>query len=216
MQKKYDLIVFDWEGTLGCDILSKVIMLLLAQDEIVTQDLDFIINALDTGLMQAIPILFPQASPIIQQEILAAINQQILNDKNSGTLLPGAYDIIAQLSSSGYLIAIASNKNKNDLAQVLHASKLDEFIKVTRTSSETMPKPNPLMLQEILDIFAVSPDKTLMIGDAIVDVQMAKSLGVDAIGIDFSRTQAKLLLQEGALRVFSSYNDVAKHLQLPR
>ena len=65
-----------------------------------------------------------------------------------------------------------------------------------------------------MDVCGATPSQTLMIGDSVSDIEMAKQLGVDAIGVDFYHQQAANLRMTGALDVFDDYQELAKYLQL--
>ena len=71
------------------------------------------------------------------------------------------------------------------------------------------------MLEEIMDVFGQTPSTTLMIGDAATDMEMAKSINVTAIGVDFYHQNADLLRAAGATVVFDDYQLLAQFLKLP-
>ena len=71
------------------------------------------------------------------------------------------------------------------------------------------------MLEELMAEFDTNPNETLMVGDSVSDIEMAKSIGVDAIGVDFCLQQEAALRAAGALDVFDDYQQLAEYLQLP-
>ena len=91
---------------------------------------------------------------------------------------------------------------------------LDALFKVTRSAGLAAPKPNPQMLEEIIETFQLTPADTLMIGDSITDVEMAKQLDVDVVGVDFYHQHRAQLQAAGALQVFDDYRELARYLKL--
>ena len=217
MGKKYRLLVFDWEGTLGMDTLSQVLLVLddsairlgmLAADPVTARE------SIGFGLIKAIHRLYPQAS-LHQQEILFSTVSAVLTKDCTGTrLIPGALELIKRVFDAEYLLAIATNKGQQSLQRALHASGIDQYIKVTRCAGQLPAKPCPQMLQELMDVFDVNSDETLMIGDSVSDIEMARALGVDAIGVDMHQLSTPELLSAGAQKVCANYSQVAAFLQL--
>ena len=62
---------------------------------------------------------------------------------------------------------------------------LSDFFYTTRSASQAPAKPCPQMLEEIMDVCCVSPEQTLVVGDSVSDIEMAKQVNVIAIGVDF-------------------------------
>jgi phosphoglycolate phosphatase len=55
----------------------------------------------------------------------------------------------------------------------------------SRTADETAGKPDPLMLQELMQEFGVAPERVLMVGDTTHDLQMALNAGVPSVGVSY-------------------------------
>ena len=72
------------------------------------------------------------------------------------------------------------------------------------------------MLEEIMAEFDVPASATIMIGDSPTDMEMAKSIQVTALGVDFYHQQETALIAAGALAVFDEYQLVTDFLKLPR
>ena len=123
-------------------------------------------------------------------------------------LLPGARSCIEQLAQAHIKLAIATNKSARSLTFDLEASGLKPYFKITRSASETAPKPDPQMLLEILACFDLLVSSALMIGDSFWDMEMAQKIQMDCIGIDFSCQNEASLLASGAKKVFQNYTDV--------
>ena len=99
--------------------------------------------------------------------------------------------------------------------RALHVSELEIYFPVTRSADQAPAKPCPQMLEEILELTGVSADQTLMIGDAISDIEMASALDVASIGVDFYYQQGDDLKVAGALQVFDDFATLGDYLGLP-
>lgn len=217
MGKPYRLVVFDWEGTLG-DTLGQIL------DTVATEarrlnfgeiDEELARQSVELGLVKAVKKVFPHLSLQQQEQLLLAVHHSLVSRTTHVYLIPGTKEVARQLHRAGINLAIATNKGHQSLQRILHASGLDEFFKVTRSAGQTPPKPCPQMLEEILAEFDVGIHETLMVGDSVTDIEMAKNLGVDAIGVDFYHQQEAALRAAGAMEVFDDYQRFAAYLQLP-
>lgn len=217
MSNPYQLIVFDWEGT-----ISDTLGLILHTVSKEARDLGFgdvdpyeARQYVDLGLAQALRKLFPHLT-LAQSELLMHASQHAMVTRPAEVcLLPGAYEAIQSMHNAGIHLAIASNKGQNSLARALHTTGLDSFFKVTRSASQAPAKPCPQMLEEIIEVFDQTPSSTLMIGDSTTDMEMAGSIHVAALGVDFYHQNKDALSAAGALAVFDDYQQVMQFLKLP-
>lgn len=217
MSKRYRLVVFDWEGTLG-DTLGQI----LNNVAVEARRLNFgelneqlARQSVELGLVKAMKIVFPHLTLRQHQELLQAVQQSLVSRHADVYLIPGARLIIERLVQAGIDVAIATNKGQQSLQRALQLSGLDEWIKITRSAGQTPPKPCPQMLEEILNEFMLSPDEAIMVGDSVTDVEMAKLIGMDAVGVDFYHQQREALTAAGALCVFDDFQLLAEYMHLP-
>ncbi|KTC86010.1 MULTISPECIES: HAD family hydrolase [Legionella] len=216
MGKPYRLVVFDWEGTLG-DILGQILNSVSTEAKRLQfgeLDEQLARQSVGLGLVLALKKSFPHLNEEQQEQLLLAVHQSLVSRTTEVYLIPGAREIAERLQHAGIDIGIATNKGHQSLQRVLQASGLDQLFKVTRSAGQTPAKPCPQMLEEIMDTYGVNAKETLMVGDSVSDIEMAKSIAVDAIGVDFYHQQEAALLNAGALAVFDDYQQLAKYLQL--
>ncbi|MFC3909155.1 HAD family hydrolase [Legionella dresdenensis] len=216
MSKQYRLVVFDWEGTL-CDTLGQVIHCVENEARRLNfGELDWEIasQSVELGLNNAIRKVFPHLSPEQHYELVNAVQTVLVSRGLQLYLFPGAKETIEQLHQKGIDLAIASNKGQQSLMRAVQQSGLDDYFKVIKSASQSEPKPSPQMLEEILAIYSLPAGEALMVGDSLSDIKMAKSIGVDAIGVDFYHQNSSALMMEGALGVFHDYKQIARFLNL--
>ena len=92
---------------------------------------------------------------------------------------------MAGLAASGHRLGVATGKSRKGLDRSLAASGLGAYFHGTRCADECHSKPHPQMLYELMDEFAVPPERTLMIGDTTHDLKMAQNAGVAALAVAY-------------------------------
>ncbi|WP_298625678.1 HAD family hydrolase [uncultured Legionella sp.] len=217
MSNPYQLVVFDWEGTIS-DTLGLILHTVANEANILGfGDIDpyQARKYVDLGLLQALKKLFPQLSIGEQEQLIQAVQHAMITRTAETYLFPGTLEFIQQLHHAKIDLAIATNKGHQSLVRALQATGLDEFFKVTRAAGQVPAKPCPQMLEEIMEEFGRDHSTTLMIGDSATDMEMAASINVAAIGVDFYHQQEASLKDAGALAVFDDYKLLADYLKLP-
>lgn len=216
MFKHYQLVVFDWEGTITENSLGYMVVAMAIAAErlhLPSFDLAYARQVITLGPAAAVKKLYPGAS-LHEQEDLFNETQKTTQDISSTVqLLPGVKQTIQWLHTEGMHLAIATNKSTQGLARVLRLSGIGDYIHVTRSATEAPPKPCPQMLEEIMSEFSLAAQETLMVGDSSSDMEMAATLGVDAIGMDFFQTDEQGLRAAGALAVFHDYEQLTQYIK---
>ncbi|TAL63796.1 MAG: HAD family hydrolase [Legionella sp.] len=218
MSNPYQLVVFDWEGTIS-DTLGQILHTVAFEaHELGFGDIDpyEARKYVDLGLIQALKKLLPHLSDKEQHLLNQAVQQAMVTRPSEVCLIPGALDFIRLLQAAKIDIAIATNKGQNSLHRALQAADLEDVFRVTRSAGQVPAKPCPQMLEEIMAEFGRDAASTLMIGDSVTDMEMARNIHVDAIGVDFYHQQEEALKTAGALAVFDNYQLLAKYLHLPQ
>lgn len=218
MSNPYQLIVFDWEGTIS-DTLGLILHTVSTEaKKLGFGELDPYVarKYVDLGLVQALRKTFPDLSSKQHDQLLQAVHQAMITRPSEVCLIPGAREFIQQAHDAKIDIAIATNKGQQSLLRALQVTGLNALFKVTRSAGQTPAKPCPQMLEEIMDEFGSDSASTLMIGDSSSDIEMARNINVTAIGVDFYHQQEDALKAAGALAVFDDYQLLANFLGLPK
>lgn len=216
MASSYQLVVFDWEGTIS-DTLGQILH--IVADEAIALGLGAIDfeearRFVDLGLVQALKKVLPNLSTHEYEHLLNSVQKALVTHSSQVYLMPGVLELIEALHAAKVNLAIATNKGHHSLLKSLANSGLDKYFKVTRSAGLVPAKPCPQMLEEIMDEFGVAACDTLMIGDSPTDMEMAHSIQVAAVGVDFYQHQEAALKAAGAVAVFDDYHQVAKFLKL--
>ncbi len=211
----YELIVFDWDGTLMDS--EQTIVYCLQQ---AATDLGYPVpeaaqarDVIGLGLNQAVARLFPDLDAQQVQALADQYRRHFLNqDRPASPLFEGARGLLETLAARDHFLAVATGKSRRGLDMELKSSGLGELFHTTRCADETFSKPHPQMLLDILDQLGVDASKTLVVGDTQYDMQMAGNGGSSAVGISHGVHEPERLLEYGALTVVDSLPELADWL----
>lgn len=186
MKNRFDLLIFDWDGTLFDSIEFIVDCLRQAAQENALQipsDRDAR-SVIGLSLKHAMEGLFPgvpdEAIKSLMETYYVRYTRKI---PGPHCLFPGVDAMLRTLRERGYLLAVATGKGRRGLEQVVTATETADLFHTLRTAEETASKPDPRMLLEILAELRVAPERALMIGDSIHDLNMARNAGVPAAAV---------------------------------
>jgi phosphoglycolate phosphatase len=185
MEKRYDLIVFDWDGTVmdSTAVIATSIQSACRDLGLTVPSDEDARHVIGMGLAQALQHAVPDAPPHMHEPLADRYRHYFLAQDQSIPLFDGAVETITELKEAGYLLAVATGKSRKGLDRVMDSSGLREFFIASRTADETFSKPHPAMLHELMDELAVDAERVLMVGDTTHDLQMAINAGVDAVGV---------------------------------
>ena len=210
------LIIFDWDGTL-CDSTGTIVAAMCEaarrQSAPVPAD-SAVLDVIGLSLTKAIEQLFPGLSPEEQGALrLGYSNLYRELDSNPAQLFPGAREILEDLRGAGHHLAVATGKSRQGLDRVLRGLDAGHYFHGSRCADESLSKPHPQMLQELLDEFGYHPADSLMIGDSELDLEMAHAAGMDRVGVSYGVHNAERLRRWSPLAVL---DDLPQLLSLPR
>ncbi|MEM7515590.1 MAG: HAD-IA family hydrolase [Planctomycetota bacterium] len=197
----YDVIVFDWDGTL-MDSIGTIVA--CAQRTLG-----------DLGLP---PVSDGQIRDLVGLRLLTIAERLVASDDATlhgrfvevysrhwrttfrGELfpLPVSAAVLQALEDRGQMMAVATGKSRRGLEADLDSTGFRRFFATTRTVDESPSKPSPGMLLEIMDELGVRPGKTLVVGDTTHDVLMARNAEVDVVGVLSGSHDRGTLLGAGA------------------
>jgi phosphoglycolate phosphatase len=185
--RQFDLIAFDWDGTL---FDSTAIITRCIQDAVrdvggsVPSDTDasYVIGmGLMAALAHAAPDVPKEKYPLLGERYKAHYTRH----QNDISLFAGVLPMLHTLKNRQHFLAVATGKSRRGLDETLAREELHGLFHASRTADETAGKPHPLMLQELMAEFGVRPERLLMIGDTTHDLQMALNAGCPSVGVSY-------------------------------
>jgi phosphoglycolate phosphatase len=216
MARRYDLIVFDWDGTVmdSTAVIANSIQsacrdlnLMVPSDEVAR-------HVIGLGLDQALRYAVPSAGAEKHADLVARYRHHFFSQENAMPLFDGAEQLIQDLRADGYLLAVATGKNRNGLDRALKASNMSHYFHSTRTADQTVSKPDPTMLHEILEELEVSTARALMVGDTTHDLQMAINAGVTSLGMTHGAHPEEQLLELKPLALLDGFASLREWLNV--
>ncbi len=194
--KPYQLVVFDWDGTLMDSTGHIVYCMQQAIEKLELAPLTDgqISHIIGLGLNEAVQTLYPGSSAALVQALANQYREIWLNHPYESPLFANARELLLQLAEQNYFLAVATGKSRRGLDKVLTATGLADIFHATRCADESRSKPNPEMLHDIFDRLGVYAKDTLMIGDTEFDLKMAHNAGADSLGISHGAHPTEQLL----------------------
>jgi phosphoglycolate phosphatase len=185
--RRFDLIAFDWDGTLF-DSTGLIVQCIQAACRDVgvavpsNADAAYVIGlGLHDALKHAAPGLPPERYP----ELGNRYRHHYFARQDELVLFDGTLAMLQALKARNHLLAVATGKGRRGLDDALAHAQLHGLFDATRTADETASKPHPLMLQELMAELGVAPERTLMIGDTTHDLLLARNAGTARVGVSF-------------------------------
>ena len=187
MDKRFELLVFDWDGTL-MDSTAVIVASLQAA----CGDLGLAVptderaqHIIGLGLHDALAYVLPDINPAMYPRVVERYGHHFRLRDPETPLFAGAEDTLRELTAAGHRLAIATGKSRRGLDRALEKTGLATLFDATRCGEESATKPHPGMLIDLMRILDAEPGTTLMIGDTTHDLQMAINAGVAAVAAAF-------------------------------
>ena len=197
--RRYRLVVFDWDGTLAdsTDIIAEALRGACADIGLPVPDAASARYVIGLGLRDALAHVAPALPPERYPELSLHYRRRFLARDPEIPLFAGARELLDELADAGYLLAVATGKTRIGLDRAMAASGLAGRFHATRCADESRPKPHPEMLLHLMDALAVSPGSTLMVGDTTHDLELARDAGADAVAVAYGAHPPEGLVRLG-------------------
>lgn len=212
---KYELVVFDWDGTLldsagaiVCAIQSACVDLNLPIPDDARAR-----HVIGLGLADALRHAVPELKPDSYQAMIDRYRHHYLGGDQALKLFDGVPEMLQRLSEAGHLLAVATGKSRLGLERALDHSGLRPFFQASRCADECHSKPHPQMLQELMAEFGVAVESTVMIGDTSHDLLMAINAGVDSLAVTYGAHPHEHLLEHKPLVCLNSIQELDRWLR---
>ncbi|MGN4996934.1 HAD-IA family hydrolase [Aeromonas sp. 61P] len=207
------LAIFDWDGTL-MDSVGRIVACVQAA----ARDCELAVPApaqirqiiglsLDVAMSRLFPLCSGSGATSGERQIAAIIDRyrhHYLHDATPSPLFAGAGELLHDWQLRGLQLAIATGKSRRGLDRVLDETGLRSLFVTSRGADEARSKPDPLMLEQILDELGLSPRQAVMIGDSVHDMAMAEAIAMPRIGVTWGVDSRDALGRQGPVAVVDS------------
>lgn len=210
MPKQFDLLIFDWDGTLmdsagvivdsiqrACEDIGRAAPSERASRQII-----------GLGLIQALQTLLPDLPADDYPRLVERYRHHYLGRDADLPLFAGVAGGIRDLHARGFRLAVATGKSRIGLERALETSGLGDWFAATRCADQTHSKPHPAMVLELIDELDADPARTLVIGDTSHDLLMASNAGVASLGVTYGAHEAGDLHPHAPLALMDSFAEV--------
>jgi phosphoglycolate phosphatase len=187
MNKRYDLIVFDWDGTVmdSTSVIAGSIQAACRDLGLNIPDDETARHVIGLGLDQALRYAVPDMPDTMRLDLVDRYRHHFMARDQAIPLFDGARQTIAELHDAGYRLGVATGKSRAGLNRAMESSGMKNYFHATRTADQALSKPDPAMLLELMDELDVNAERTLMVGDTTHDVQMAQNAKVDVVAVGY-------------------------------
>lgn len=208
--KRYELLVFDWDGTL-MDSASEIVSTMqqaIQGTGLPERTPEQMRELIGLGINEVLARLFPDLDTQSVRARLERYRARYGVKRSKAKLFGPVKTALEELRDQGYVMAVATGKGRRGLDAAMVSTATRDFFRFTRCADESVPKPAPDMLEELLLRAATMPAQALMIGDTEYDMAMARAAGVDAVGVACGVHDSARLRRAGAIDVL----DTVEHL----
>jgi len=208
--RRFDLIAFDWDGTLfdSTAIIVRCIQRAVADVGGTVPSERDAAYVIGMGLMQALAHAAPDVPPDKYPELGARYRHHYQAHQDDLSLFAGVLEMLDALRRRHHWLVVATGKSRKGLDEVLNAVELKGMFDGSRAADETAGKPHPRMLHELMREFGTDPGRTLMIGDTTHDLQMARNAGCASVGVSYGAHEPDTFQALGPLHVAHSVREL--------
>lgn len=212
---RYDLLVFDWDGTIvdSTGHIAASLQASFADLGLPVPSSEAARHVIGLGLQDALTYLNPDLPEVRYEEVTDRYRHHFLAGDAGICCFPDVAHSIASLNRSGYLLAVATGKSRRGLDRSMQALALAEHFHASRCADEGFPKPHPDMLETLMDMLGVDPERTLMIGDTTHDLQMAANAKVGAVAVTYGAHAVTDLQSLKPLACVASFGELMQWLR---
>lgn len=217
--RPYDLIAFDWDGTLVDSIGAIVACTEAALGELglASPGVAAIRATIGLGLEETAARYLPRVDRASLDQLTASYRRHWFGGWGTcSALFEEVVTVVSTLRAAGYRLAIATAKGRRGLRADLERLGLERHFDATRTAEESAGKPDPLMLHQLMEQLGATPERTLMVGDAVWDLRMARNAATAAVGVASGAESREALVACDPLAVLERVGELPRWLATRR
>ena len=213
MGKRFELIIFDWDGTLmdSAGTIVACIQAAAVDLGLPPPSEERARHVIGLGLREALRFALPQLAEDRHVELAERYRYHYLSQDQELKMFAGIPDLI-ELLARDFRLAVATGKSRKGLDRAMAVSGVGSYFGATRCADECHSKPHPQMVEELMAEFSVTGNTTLVIGDTTHDVEMAFAAGASAVAVSYGAHSRRDLEVLSPLHCADSVADLAAWL----
>ena len=212
---KYDLAIFDLDGTLlntiG-DLAASVDYVMRSRNLPEHSDAEYR-NMVGGGIKRlverALPAHLAKDDGYVE-ECVAQFRRYYVDNIDRHTLpYEGMVELLEELCQRGVAVAVASNKFQHGTERLI--SKFFgniEFVAIEGNREGEPLKPDPRIVEKIIAIAGAKRERTVMVGDSGIDIRTAAAANIASIGVAWGFRYADELYDAGATTVVTKTDEL--------
>jgi phosphoglycolate phosphatase len=209
------LIIFDCDGTLidSQHLIVEAMQRAFAGIGLACPDRAAVLDTIGLSILESMAVLAPSEPPALLARLAVAYRDRCISLRGQGgslePLFPGAAAFIKELArSETFLLGLATGKSRRGVARFLAAEGLEGLFSTTQTADDAPSKPHPAMLLQAMAEAGAEPEHTLMVGDSVFDMEMARRAGVTPVAVAWGYGKASDLRRAGAKHIVRSFAEL--------
>jgi len=183
---QYSLVIFDWDGTL-MDSTARIVSCMQSTAKIANLPVPSeqqVKGIIGLSMAAVLDKMFPAAGIERRTELTDIYRQHYIElDTTPSPLFEGTLPLLEELKSRNIKTAVATGKARAGLTRALESVDLLDYFEYSICADEAESKPHPEMVHRLLQQTGKSASQSLIIGDSVHDLGMAKNAGVASIGV---------------------------------
>ncbi|GIU53256.1 HAD family hydrolase [Shewanella sp. KT0246] len=211
---QYQLVIFDWDGTL-MDSIGKIVdcMQCVASDLSLPVPTDQQVrDIIGLSILPAMENLFPNNADQYDDLLEAYKNYYLNINVTPSPLFDGIETVLTEIQAAGHTLAIATGKRRAGLDRMLAETGLGQYFMATRSADEAESKPHPSMITSLLEELNIAPEQAVMVGDSKLDIAMANNAGVSSIAVTYGAHSLEELLSQNPTATANKPTDILQYL----
>lgn len=221
MSSRLPLIIFDLDGTLvdGQHRIIQAMEMAFGSHGYSSPDAGAVRQVIGLELSEAILKLNPALDTSVIDALVQSYKDAFYtirtSDPTPEPLMPGAMEVLIELEEAGYQLGVATGKGRRGMHAVLgDHGVLDKFVTL-KCADDGPGKPDPTILHHAIAEAGSAPGDTLVVGDTVFDIQLARNAKVRSVGVTWGYHESEMLVDAGADLLINSFQELlpsARHL----
>ncbi|MBY0437343.1 MAG: HAD-IA family hydrolase [Burkholderiales bacterium] len=215
MPSRFDLIVFDWDGTLAdsAGLIARCIQQACADIGAPIPTEERARYVIGLGLDDALAYLVPGLPQSDYRTLADSYRTHYFAGDGQIPLFEGAKAALHDLRADGFRLAVATGKTRRGLDRAMRNLDVADCFDATRCADETASKPDPRMLHELFAELGIGPGRSLMIGDTTHDLDMARAADTAAVAVAYGAHPKAGLVAASPLACIDRFDELHRWLK---